>query len=400
VTGSAQTVAYVLTKYVQPTQTFVANEVAELRRQGVEVVVVSVERGERAPGADERVVFLDDLSRRPAVLLRDHVLALVRSPLGYARFLSGVRGLRSEMGERPEQVPWLVLPAVARSLRRAGVVALHAHFAWSGAAAAELLAALTGRPWSVTLHAKDVFSKRRNLERKLARADQLVTVCRYNESWMREHLGLRRPVLQVVCGVELPAADEPRLLGADVVAVGRLVEKKGLDTLVLAAAELERQGRRVTVDVVGEGPERPRLERLVRDEGLEDRVRLLGARPHDEVLARIAGARVMAMPFRVAGDGDRDSMPVVVKEAMARRVPVVATRVAAVPEMLSDGCGVLVEPDDPRALADGIRALLDDEGLARAVADRAYQRVLERFTLSGQVAVLRQALLAPSGVAS
>lgn len=379
-------IAYVLGAHLQPSQTFVHQEIDELRRQGEAVRVLAVRRGEVL---QDDVLYLGDLRPARGPLLAAHVRAALRTPVGYVRYLVRARALRSELGRLPSQVRWWVLPLVAEDLRRDGVRHLHAHFAWQGATAADLLAPLVGVPWSVTLHANDVFSRRRNLERKLADADQLVTVCRYNEDWMRQHVGLTRPVHQVVCGVTVPERPWPRISGADVVTVGRLVPKKGFDVLLRAVALARRQVPNVTLDIVGEGPCRAELEQLVQELGLEDCVRLLGARPHQESLDRIAGASVFALPCRVADDGDRDSMPVVVKEAMVREIPVVASDVVAVPEMLADGCGVLVPPDDPEALAGELVRLLGDLEAARALGTRARLRVLERFTLEGEVAKLR-----------
>jgi hypothetical protein len=168
-------VTYVLTKHVQLSQTFVTGEIAELRRRGVRVQVVSIE-----PGAehDPDTLYLGELRPCRGELWRAHLRTALRRPAGYARFLVDVRRMRGEMGDRPEQVPWRLLPLVAAEVRAHGSRALHAHFAWSGAAAARLLSLLTGIPWSVTLHAKDVFAKQRHLSHKLATADRLVTVWR------------------------------------------------------------------------------------------------------------------------------------------------------------------------------------------------------------------------------
>lgn len=383
-------IAYVLTKHVQPSQTFVVNEIEEMRRQGVAIEVISVERGDvHSPEA----LYLSDLSVSRTALVFGHLLVALRRPAGYLRFLLRARAMRSEMGPRPEQVPWWVLPLVARRLNRRGLEHLHAHFAWSGAACASLLAVLTGRPWSVTLHAKDVFSKQRNLQRKLDDADLLVTVCRYNERWMREHLGLRRPVHQVVCGVRAPSRPWPVIEGADVVTVGRLVPKKGFDVLIRAVGLARRTCPDLTLDIIGSGASRAELEGLVAELGLGDSVRLLGALEHDEALARIAGAKVFALPCRIAEDGDRDSMPVVIKEAMVRAVPVVGTDVVAVPEMLDQGCGVLVPPEDPEALAEALLSVLKDPETAREIATRARERALHEFALEGETMKLRRLLL-------
>ena len=384
-------VAYVLSRYVQPSQTFVTNEIAELRRQGVAVTVVSVEHGDRPPAPGDDVLFLADVPRDPPGVLFAHLAVALRRPWGYLRFLLAVRALHSEMGTGRNQVPWKRLPLVARSLQARGVDVLHAHFAWSGAAAALLLAHLTGLRWSMTVHANDIFSLQRNLDVKLRAVDRLVTVCRYNVDWMREHLGLRRSVDVVICGVEPPVEGERSIAGADLVTVGRLVPKKGFDTLLQAVALL-RQTHDVTLDIVGDGRDHDALARQVDELGLGEFVRLLGARSHTESLARIAGARVFCLPARVAADGDRDSMPVVIKEAMARGVPVVASDAVAIPEMLADDCGVMVPPDDPAALAAALASVLDDEEWAATLAANARQRVESQFALAGEVGRLRAIL--------
>lgn len=387
-------IAYILTKHLQPSQTFIHNEISEVRRQGAEIRVVSIEHGE---ARDPEVTYLADMTPSWVALAGAHTRAVLRSPAGYVRFLRRARAMRGEMGRKPEQVPWTLLPLLAEELRRDQVHHLHAHFAWSGAAAADLLAALTGLPWSVTLHAKDIFSKQRYLERKLADADLLVTVCRYNEEWMRRHLHLTRAVHQVVCGVEVPERPWPREGAADVIAVGRLVPKKGFDTLVRAVALMTEHRPGIRVDVVGDGASRDELVALIAELGVQDQVRLLGARSHQESLARIAGARVFALPCRVAADGDRDSMPVVIKEAMIREVPVVASDVVAVAEMLGDGCGVMIPPDDPLALAQALEGLLSDPVAAADLAQRARTRALQNFTLSGEVAKLHRLFVPQTG---
>jgi colanic acid/amylovoran biosynthesis glycosyltransferase len=385
-------VGYLLDRYLQTSQTFVSNEIDEMRAQGVEVVVVALRRGDRDLEGDHRVLFLEDipLGRR---LWLDHWRWLRRHPIRYLRFLWRVVQLREDMGTRGELLAWQRLPRAADHLARHDAQELHAHFAWWGATTAACLAPLLGLRWSMVLHAKDIFSKQRCLPQKLRMADVLITVCDYNLRWMRENLGLRRPVGLVVCGVRPPDPAEPRITGPDVVVVGRLIEKKGVDVLIDAAAQLRRSHPGLRVDIIGEGPLLAPLEEQVARLGLSDVVRFLGRVAHEEVLQRIGGARVFCLPARIAEDGDRDSMPVVIKEAMVRGVPVVGSDVAAVPEMLGEGCGLLVPADDAQALAAALAQLLDDEDLRASLSDRARERASVRFTLSGEVARLKELIL-------
>src|SRR5439155_1052651 len=152
-----------------------------------------------------------------------------------------------------------------------------------------------------------------------------------------------------------------------VLAVGRLVEKKGFGYLVEAAARLRVE----RVWIVGDGPLRDELERQIARLGLEDTVELLGARGHEEVRELLEQAAVVAMPSVVAADGDRDTMPVVVKEALAMEVPVVASDEVGLPEVVHQGWGRLAPPGDPEALAGALGELLDLSPEARAEMGRA-----------------------------
>ena len=233
-----------------------------------------------------------------------------------------------------------------------------------------VMARLLGCSWSVTVHANDMYGERLHLARKLADADRIITVCEYNRRRLVDLEGVKGEVPIVVCGVEeAPAATGPKR--TDVVAVGRLVEKKGFDLLVTAAALVAKARSDLRVSIIGDGPERESLQHLIDGFGLGQIVTLHGAIDHDVVLEHIAAARLLSLPCRIAADDDRDSMPVVVKEAMMRGVPVVGTDVAAMGEMVDEGCGRLVRPNDPAALARAIAELLGDDELRDTLGARA-----------------------------
>ena len=355
---------WVLTRaYPAPTETFVSNEVESLRELGHNVTVLVLDR-------------LDDDPRTrafsppvPALrLLLAHVLVALRHPVRYAQYTA----LWWRSGHSPGG-GWRRLPWWAREIERASADVLHAQFAWTSALQAWALSILTGVPWVVTAHANDIFATPQMLLEKLWAADAAITVCEYNRRELVA-LGVRRPIDIVVCGVlDAPARAEGAPVEWDVCLVGRLVPKKGTDLLVRAVAELAAEGTTIRAVVIGEGQELPALQELARTLGVADSVTFLGGRPHDEVLATMTRATLFCLPCRVAPDGDRDSMPVVIKEAMVRGIPVVATDAVAVPEMVSDQTGWLVPPEDVTALAHALRdALADpDARRARGAAGRA-----------------------------
>jgi glycosyltransferase involved in cell wall biosynthesis len=374
-------VAYVVDEWVTLSQTFIREEIAELRRQGVHVELVALEHGDTAPGADGPALVLADRLAASSVA---RLWSLARRPGAALR----LRRVQARM--RPERIRYrTTLPAVADELRSGEVQWVHAHFGWEAAGVAEALAALLGLGWSFTAHANDIFVANEHLAGKLARADRLVTVCQYNLDHLHATYPRLPPTDVIVCGVELPQAVERRTPEVDVLAVGRLVPKKGFDLLVRAAADLHAAHPDLRVEIVGDGPERAALQALAEDLGVGAAVHLLGPHEHAWVLERMASASIVCLPARIAADGDRDSMPVVLKEAMARAVPVVATAVVAIPEMVDDDVGRLVPPDDGGALASALHELLLDPSLRALLGDAARERVAAHFTLAGEVSRLR-----------
>ncbi len=371
--GGPLDVVLLTDRFPELSQTFVAEEARALQRAGHRVRIVAARPGERpepalAEGLDVHHTCDETPTERIAAMAR---LAL-RRPRAVLRDLRDRR-----RWQRDETVPPLRnLAPTALRLEGAPHARLHVHFA-AGAAldALRIARLLDDRPWSLTAHAYEIWATPMNLAEKLRAASVVTTGCAYNA----DHLAKLRggDVHEIVMGVDLDAFARrtPHPNGRTVVAVGRLVEKKGFADLVDAAA-IAREAIRSVV-IAGDGPLRPELERRVRDHGLGGVVELAGALSPAAVRDLLERADLLAMPCVVATDGDRDSMPVVVKEALAMEVPVVATNEVGLPEIVTSDHGRLVPPRDPHALANAIEEILElppDERAAMGRAGRAFVR--------------------------
>jgi glycosyltransferase involved in cell wall biosynthesis len=178
-----------------------------------------------------------------------------------------------------------------------------------------------------------------------------------------------------------------------VLAVGRLIEKKGFADLIRACALLRAEGCDFRCRIVGKGGLREALRDLIHELELEEHVELSGPMPREVLLEQYRRATVLVAPCVVGSDGNRDGLPTVITEAMALGVPVVATDVTGIPELVEDGrTGLLVRQRDPRALAAAIRRVLGDPDGARSLARAGRERVEERFDLRTNVAELRTLL--------
>ena len=397
---------YVVKMFPRFSETFILAEILELERRGEKVHVISLRKPDDG-------CFHEDLSRvraavaylpehltcQPLEYLRAHARACLRSPKAY------LRALFAAVSQLPAS--WrgfLRAPLVAAEAKAAGCERLHAHFASLPAITAMFAAALAGMPFSFTAHAKDIYLRgrpRRLLRALIFRAQRVITVSEFNRRYLSDLAGPFLPPGKILClynGVDLdifkpppaePGAGEEPL----VLAVGRLVEKKGFDTLLEACSLLRDRGVGFRCEIAGKGPLQGQLASRISEKGLNDRVWLVGPLPHGALLGKLRAAALLAAPCVVGKDGNRDGLPTVILEAMACGVPVVASSVTGIPEAVEHGlCGRLVPPGDPRSLADALADLLADAPLRARMGRAGRERAEALFDLKRNVATLQTTL--------
>jgi colanic acid/amylovoran biosynthesis glycosyltransferase len=340
-------------------ETFVHREVAAFREQGWAVRVESSARPariERGAARRGRIDYLED--DPPAAGLRDLAALVFRHPI---RCLADVLARRRW---RREERAWPLrsLASAARRLEAGGERHLHVHFAGLACLHAMRIARITGVTYSVAVHGYDVFATPRNLGEKLAGAAFVAAPSEYTAAEVRALTprgGDRVHVIVMGVDGEEFRRHRPYPGGRSVVAIGRLVEKKGFADLVEAANLLERSGDPLDrLAIAGDGPLRAELEAAVTRASLDGRVEILDAWGTGAVRDLLEDADLLALPAVIAKDGDRDAMPLVIKEALAMEVPVVGSDEAGLPEIVSRRWGRLVPPGDPAKLAEAIAALL------------------------------------------
>lgn len=416
------TVAVVVSRFPLVTETFVLREIDELERQAQPVRLVPLLRERPAVVHPEarpwlrRALFTPWLSR---AIVGANLRALARYPGRYPglllRLVAGTVTRPGVLVRTLALFPKAVY--LGERLEAEGVRHLHAHFATYPATVAWVASRFFGLTFSFTVHAHDLFVDRALLEPKVREARFVRAISRFNRVCLeRLHPAARssgegpEKVTVIHMGIEperYEPAEEPAHVDrpeqetegpARLLCVAALKPYKGLPVLLAACEALVREGRNVVCEVVGEGPERRALEREIRRRGLsgeregegeEERVRLLGALPQQEVARRLARAEVFVLPSVVAKDGQMEGLPVVLMEALAARRPTVATRLSGIPELVEDGVtGLLVEPGDPQALAAAIARLLDDRELGSRLAEAGRRRVEAEYDLRCTAAAL------------
>lgn len=373
---SEPAVAVLVKGWPRLSETFIARELVALEARGVALLVVSLRHPTdraRHPDHDRLsagVLYLPEyLYQEPLRVLRGLVRAARLPGIGVALrtwLRDLVRDPTPNRGRRLGQA--LVLAAELPP----GVRRLHAHFLHTPASVARYAALLRRLPFSISAHAKDIWTTPGWEKReKLEAAAFTVTCTRANLAHLRG-LAPDADASLLYHGVDTllfapPPARPPRDGSAPtdpvrILVVARAMPKKGLDTLLRGLSLLPPE-LAWRLDQVGGGPLLPELRRLALGLGIEDRVVWHGGQPQDRVIALLQAADLFALPARIAADGDRDGLPNVLLEAMATGLPIVATPVSAIPEAVEDGRnGILVPEEDPPALAAAILRLARDPG--------------------------------------
>jgi colanic acid/amylovoran biosynthesis glycosyltransferase len=396
-------VAWIMSRFPRLTETFVLYEILAAEALGLSVDVYPLLR-ERAkvvhPEAQEmlgRVQYKPFLSwgiiasqlywlaRAPRSYL-GALWALVRGAWGSANFLIG--GLAT----------FPKVAHMARGMRANGVEHVHCHFANHPALAGFVIQRLTGITYSFTVHGSDIYVDRHMLSRKVAEAAFVIAVSEYARSLILEECGeaFQAKIRVVHCGVDVevfvPNAD--RVMSADlsIVCVATLSPWKGQEQLIEACRLLTERGVEIRCLLVGGGGDRDALQRRIVDAGVADRVQIAHWKTRPEVARLIREADVVVAPSVPMRSGKQEGIPVTLMEAMASGIPVVASRLGGIPELISDEqTGLLVAPGDPAGLADALGRLQASPELRRRLAEAGRERVLRDFELRSNAAeVVRQ----------
>lgn len=393
-------IGYVLKKFPRLSETFVLNELLGVERAGAEVTVFSL----RPPDDELRHGSLDLLAaevvrlhRRPKISLGT---VLKEAADTYGDGAAAALADFVDLLPLERQVSVLTQGiALAEEVTSRRLDHLHAHFVTVAAHTSHVAHLITGVPYSITAHAKDIY--RHGIDTTLFRrvveqSSNLVTVCEANERHIRQQLipGSDHPIVVIPNGLpddvasHLPASThrEPTIL-----AVGRLVEKKGFDVLIDACAELQSRGHDFSCQIAGGGDQFDRLTAKIDELGVGDFVTLLGPVTRERVLELMSTSRLLAVPCVTGDDGNRDALPTVVLEAMLVGLPVVATPVGGIEEMVRHGSEGLIVPErDVTALADAIGELLTDDQMWAAHSVAGPERVAQHFTQATTLPALLQ----------
>jgi len=393
--------AYLFERFPSFGQTFCYREVAELDHQDITPPIFSIRNPTDEPPQDwdtrvvERVHYLP----KEKELLEEVRHAAKKGEIG-----ADIVAALDEWGRRTDFLRLYQAVYVGLRLQKMGINHLHAHFAGMAARTAFWINKFFSITFSFTAHANDIFSPRQfeiGLDKLVDSSRAIVTETDYAARFLCEQFPRRSDrVHRIYNGLDLTEFGRADFSSTPplIIAVGRLIPKKGFSDLIRSCALLAERGKSFRCEIIGEGPLGEALRRQIDDMHLQNNVELIGAKPQTQLRGRLAAANVFVLPSVMDPDGGMDNLPTVIMEAMATGLPVVSTNIGGIPEMIIDNeTGFLVEPGDTAAMADAIETVINDSSSAARLGQSGYERAGALFSIEKNVRELRALLGAGRG---
>ena len=388
-------IAYILGTYPYLTTTFIDREILAVIKRKVNLILIAI----RKPPPFEMNSEVRKLAKKTKYILpvswflflKINIVLIFSRPLRYCQifFYLLTRSHRTVRERLKTLFHFYEGIYAVQMLRRCNVKHIHAHFADRAAIVAMVAAKFLDIPYSLTAHASDIYVSPIMLKEKIENA-KFVTTCTFYNKMYLERLTSKQIEL-VYHGVDLKDLqfsskiknnEKPELI----LSVGQLKEKKGFSFLIKACGLLKSRGYNFICEIIGEGPERSNLEKLINDLSLENVVNLCGPLPNKKVIDKYQHATLFVLSCIPAKNADRDGIPNVLLEAMGLQIPVISTKFSGIPEVIENGInGLLVDTENEEALAEAMAKLLSDSGLQKKLGRGGRKIIEDKFDVNKNI---------------
>jgi len=397
-------IVYIAPEIPGLSSTFVYNEIFDLEQREFEVLPISIHPAIKEPPTSALQALKDKAllayNRGFFKLFADNIIAFFKHPFRYISTLSNALLDSVKYINRPVVsggiiYRFFVSASVSLDIEHWNAEHIHCHFAHFPADIAMYASGLTGIPFSVTAHANDIFCNSWLLCQKSNRSKFIATISDYNREYLKKS-GCQADKIQIIrCGVIVPDTTntnpspnrKPETLGF----LGRIVEKKGLDTLINACSILNKRGVDFRLEIVGDGPLLNAHKSISTVLGLDDQLVFRGNMNNDQISSWLEQIDIFVLPCKIDKDGDMDGIPVAIMEAMLEGIPVVSTTISGIPELvINNKTGILCRPDDPEDLSEKIISLISSEELQRELAAQGIEHIRKNFNRKKNSELLSQ----------
>lgn len=392
-------IAYIGPEIPALSATFIYNEILHLEKNSLDIVPISVHRpispaeGDEVTALKEKTHYLYNDSKW--LLFLSNIKHLLKHPLNYLSTLlmalgdSIKTGIFSHIG-MGILYRFIVASRLSEIITINGCRHLHAQFAHIPTDIAMYASLLSEIPFSFTSHANDLFERGWLLKEKVERARFSITISKYNRDFLVKKGAPKEKIHIIHCGVDSGSFNPHirELLNEipKIGTVGRMVEKKGFDTLIDACEILKKKKQSFHLEIAGAGPLFNDLQRQIINKNLSEEISLIGPLPHASIPDWLKKKDIFVLPCKKDKQGDMDGIPVVLMEAMAMGVPVISSRISGIPELVEDGItGLLIDEDDPEALSLSMAKIISDKHMRGMITKNAIKKVKQEFELSKNV---------------
>jgi glycosyltransferase involved in cell wall biosynthesis len=406
-------IAYIVSRFPHLPETFILREMISLEQLGWQIELYPLIIQQKGLIHQEALPWVARAHAVPWVslaLLKANIARLIRHPRQYLSVFW--RTLWGNLRSPKFLVRALLLfPRavwMADRFKADGINHIHAHYATHPALVAWLINQLTGISYSITVHAHDIFVEKPMLATKLQDSVFVSSISEFNRKYLVDMFGswVQQKTQIVRCGIDPAYYGNEKSVNAgrtgrlEIISIGSLQPYKGHMYLVKACIELQKNGIPFRCRIVGGGDLRPMLERAIRENHLDDLVELMGPRTQDEVSRLLRTANCYVQPSVITPSGKMEGIPVALMEAMVSGIPVIATSISGIPELVRNGdTGWLVPPENVNALADALSQVYRDPAEAHKRARSGRRWVLDEFELLSNVKKL-SSLFAQSSLSS
>jgi colanic acid/amylovoran biosynthesis glycosyltransferase len=391
-------IAYIMSRFPHLPETFILREMITLEQQGWEVALYPLIVQNSSVIHADALSWIKRAKRIPWIsvdVLAANFRQLLKHPLRYAslcyRVLAGNLPSRRFFIRALAMFPKTV--RMAELMEAEGIQHIHAHYATYPALAAWIIHQLTGIPYSITVHAHDIYVDQTMLAPKVRDAAFVAAISEYNRQFLGRHLGqwaIEKTHI-IHCGIQperyTPATQTSGVF--EIVSIGSLQPYKGQQYLIRACEILRQRGLNFHCRIIGGGWLQSELETLIAEKKLAGVVELTGPLPQESVAKILPQAGCYVQPSVITTSGKMEGIPVALMEALACALPVVATDISGISELVRPAqTGWLVPPEDPQALAEAISAIQADRDSAEHLARAGRELVLQEFDLRRNVSQL------------
>jgi len=390
-------IAYILSRFPKLSETFILREIVELKKNNFEIEIFSLKNFKKNELIHKEAEnFLNNTNYSPYFLSKKLISAniyfLYKSPLEYLRLISYI--IKHNYKSISSLIKsFIIFPKslyFAKIIMNKKIEHIHAHWATFPTLTAVIINKLTIIPFSFTAHANDIFTDLQNIKTYSNNAKKVITISNYNKKYMIDRFGINKDKIEVIhCGVNLykfKPIKSNKCNKLNILSIARLTEKKGIKYLIEACKILE--GKRINFEcvILGEGPRKKNLQKLINIYKLNKNVKLIGHATQEEILKEFKKCNIFILPCIEARNGDRDGIPVSLMEAMALGVPAISTHISGIPELIKNEFnGILIPPKNSKTLSEAIIKLKNDLYLFKKISKNSPIIIKKHFNIKKNI---------------